>query len=121
CGGRPHVRRGTPALRRGAAARRTGRNRPACCLVARHHGTSEAGLDGGASPGTGRCHFTRRVPGNGGADLQRRLGKELHVVHAHVETCWYRRVEPASRVCASALRVAWLDWAGSATHLTHSR
>src|SRR5438445_534509 len=46
CGSRPHVRRGTPAVRRGAAARPAGRNRPACRLVARHHGTSEAGLAG---------------------------------------------------------------------------
>src|SRR5437773_10738539 len=80
CGSRPHVRRGTPALRRGAAAWPAGRNRPASGLVARHHGTSEAGLDGGARPGAGRGHVTGGVSGDGVADIRRRPAAELHVV-----------------------------------------
>src|SRR6266513_4441092 len=121
CGSRPHVRRGTPAVRRGAAAWPTGRNRTACGLVARHHGTSEAGLDGGARPGAGRRYVTRGVPGDGVADIHRRLGEELRVVYAHRETCRYRRVEPAEQVCDSAVGAAWRNRPRTATPLPQSR
>ncbi|OLE79020.1 MAG: hypothetical protein AUF76_17850 [Acidobacteria bacterium 13_1_20CM_2_65_9] len=88
---------------------------------ARHHGTSEAGLDGGTRPGTCRRRFSRRLPGNRVPGIQGRLGEELYVVHAHRETRSYRSVEPADRVCDPAMGVARRHRPGAPAHVRESR
>src|SRR5204863_444931 len=78
-------------------------------------------LSGGGRAGSGRRHFTGGVPGNGVADIHGRLGEELHVVHAHRETCRYGRLEPAGRVCGPVGGAAWRHRARPAAHMPQSR
>ncbi|MPY89104.1 MAG: FtsX-like permease family protein [Luteitalea sp.] len=90
-------------------------------MVARHHGTSEAGLDGRTCPGTLRRHFTRRLRGDGIAGVQRRRGEQLQSVYVHGEACRHWRVGSAGRVRDRAVGALGCNGPGAPHHVRQSR
>src|SRR5438094_1832968 len=90
---RPSVRRGDPAVRRAAVARRATCHRQTRRVVARCHGSTQTRLDRRAGASAARHHFAGHFPGDRVAELQAGHGEELHLVHAYRRRGRDRRVE----------------------------